>query len=42
VIDEVEVRYFGEELSDGALSQLSAAGDLYSLPQDPGKRDKPL
>lgn len=42
VIDEVEARYFGEELSDGALSQISAAGDLYSLPQDPGKRDKPL
>lgn len=30
VIDEVEARYFGAELSDDALSTLSAAGDPYS------------
>ena len=42
VIDEVEARYFGDELSDDALRMISAAGDPFSQPPDPMKRDEPL
>ena len=43
LIRETESRYFGEELSDEALSRLSAAGDPAAPPPpDPKKRrDKP-
>ncbi len=42
LIDEVEARYFGEELPDEALELLSAAGDPYSRSPDPKKREEPL
>ena len=42
VIDEVEARYFGEELSDDALTFLSAAGDPFLQTPDPKKREEPL
>lgn len=42
VIDGVEARYFGEELSDDALNNLSAAGDPFLRMPEPGKRDGPL
>ena len=42
VLDEVKSRYFGEELSDDALSMLSAAGDPFSQTSDPKKREEPL
>lgn len=41
VLDEVEARYFAEELSDDALKTLFAAGDLYSQTPDPGRKDGP-
>lgn len=40
IIDETEKRYFGTELSDAALSSLSAAGDPYTQITDPKKREK--
>ena len=42
VIDEVEDRWSDEELSDGELEMLSAAGDPYMQTVDPKKRDGPL
>ena len=42
LIEETEARYFREELSDDALSMVSAAGDPFSRPPDPMKRDEPL
>lgn len=41
VIDGVEARYFGEELSDDALKNLSAAGDPFLRMPEPGKREGP-
>ena len=43
VLDEVEARYFGEELSDDVMTTLAAAGDPYSArPPHPLKGDGPL
>ena len=42
LIRETEARYFDEELPDDALGMVSAAGDPFSLPPDPGRRDEPL
>jgi hypothetical protein len=42
VIDGVETRYFGEELTDDALKNISAAGDPFLQMPDPRKRDGPL
>ena len=41
VIDEVEERFFGDELSEDELSMLSAAGDPYLQIKDPNKKDGP-
>ena len=41
VIDEVEGRYFVEELSDDELELYSAAGDPYLQLLDPKERDVP-
>ena len=41
VIDEVEMRYFSEELSDDELDMLSAAGDPYLQALDPKEREGP-
>ena len=41
VIDEVEERLLGEELSDDELGMLSAAGDPYSGARDPKNREGP-
>ena len=38
LIDETEERYAGTELSDGALSTVSAAGDPYTRLADPKKK----
>ena len=40
VIDEVEARCFGAELTDDELDTLSAAGDPFSQPPDPKERDR--
>ena len=37
LLDDVEARYFGEELSEDALRTLSAAGDPFVKPPDPKK-----
>ena len=42
VIDEIEERCFGEELSDDELKMLSAAGDPYLQIKDPTKKDGPF
>ena len=41
VIDEVEDRWFGEELSEDELSMISAAGEPYLHVKDPKKKDDP-
>ena len=41
LIEETEARYFGEELSDDVLRQVSAAGDPFARPPDPKKWDEP-
>ena len=40
IIDETEKRYFGTELPDTELSELSAAGDPYTQITKPKKREK--
>ena len=43
VLDEVEARYFGEELSDDVMTTLAAAGDPFATPPPhPLKGDGPL
>ena len=42
VLDEVEERYFSEELSDDALTTLAAAGDPTSYPPNLRKPEEPL
>ena len=41
VIDDAETRYFGEECSAEALSELSAAGDPWATSFDPKIRGGP-
>ena len=41
VIDEVDARYSGRELSDDELEMFSAAGDPYLQMLNPNKRDEP-
>ena len=41
VTEEVEGLYFLDELSEDALTMLNAAGDPFSPPPDPARRDGP-
>ena len=42
VTDEVDERYFSEDLPDDALNTLFAAGDPFSQTPDPARRDEPF
>ena len=42
VTGEVESGYLLDEISEDALNELSAAGDPFQAPPDPGRRDGPL